>query len=345
MRFNLKRVGKVLTAAVAAVATLMSGASIAYAGDGGGGHGGSGTAQGGKGMISWVADDNLGAPTVDSVKAAMARVGVNFTNYDGAGERAANNALTAAVNECKARSGNPNANCRLFAVGFVSTPTGAGNNYTGHPAGFWTRDWQGVYDQYVKPYEYAHNGVNYRTNKAFSDGVTSIDSLVAREIGNDAQAQQTAIITIVLNENEPPVNYNLTVTTNQQDGASVKVGSTKPVHDLIHAGNDRGTAENLNATVELHFDGNEWVGAKTVSKGATITSQGDTNSPQFTPSDFGWQIWENGKYWFDVKVAKQGKMANSVDTNDRDAAETWDVAPYTLNIKTDQQKRAAQIAA
>ncbi|MDE5641484.1 MAG: peptidase, partial [Bifidobacterium castoris] len=52
-------------------------------------------------------------------------------------------------------------------------------------------------------------------------------------------------------------------------------------------------------------------------------TKGDTRSPEFAPSDFGWDKWPAGSYWFDVHVAKQGYMKAAVDTADREASESF----------------------
>ena len=32
--------------------------------------------------------------------------------------------------------------------------------------------------------------------------------------------------------------------------------------------------------------------------------------------------WQEGQYWIDIQVAKQGKMKEAVDTTDKDPSET-----------------------
>lgn len=133
-------------------------------------------------------------------------------------------------------------------------------------------------------------------------------------------------VCVAVNDGEPPIEWNLTVKT---DHASVvtEAGSTAPVSDVIHASNDGGQNGRVNAQVVLNYDGPE--GSKAVTKDTSISVNGDTRSPEFTPADFGWSSWPatgDGKtFWFDVKVAKQGDMAKAVDTADRDLRESWPV--------------------
>ena len=112
-----------------------------------------------------------------------------------------------------------------------------------------------------------------------------------------------SLVCVAVNNYQPPAqNYDLTITTDQQAAAGIKVGSTDAVRDLIHAVSSTGKKEDLQATVWLNYDGNAYVNGNAVSKKATITSHGDTMSPEFKPSDFGWSHWQEGNYWFDIDV-------------------------------------------
>ena len=135
-----------------------------------------------------------------------------------------------------------------------------------------------------------------------------------------------SLVCVAVNNYQPPAqNYDLTITTDQQAAADIKVGSTDAVRDLIHAVSSTGKKEDLQATVWLNYDGNAYVNGNAVSKKATITSHGDTMSPEFKPSDFGWSHWQEGNYWFDIDVAKQGGMSQAMNTADREASETYRV--------------------
>ena len=75
----------------------------------------------------------------------------------------------------------------------------------------------------------------------------------------------------------------------------------------------------------LHYKGQAqgYMDAPTVSKSVTIANDGDTASPDFTPSDFGWNLWADGTYWFDIHVSQQSEMAEAVDTADEEPSEAF----------------------
>ncbi|MFT8639626.1 LPXTG cell wall anchor domain-containing protein [Bifidobacterium sp.] len=321
---NWKKGATVAAALVAALSTSVS-PLAAYA-DGGGGSGGGGTGSGGNGQISFTYQDSYGAPTLGNVDIALAAMGL--TSYNDASHPAdasANTALNSAVSECQSRyatkhNGDTNAGCRLVSVGAVSTD----GKYTGSTGGFTTSQWASAWNAETQGKSYSHEGVAYQTTTPFSNGVTTINALVAREA-----AKTPGIIVIVLSSDEPPVAYKLSVSTKQASAASMKVGSTAAVHDVITTSNGGSSlSENLTAKVIMHYDGqrNGYVAARSVTKSMAIRNDGSKNSPDFTPSDFGMSHWQEGTYWFDVQVARQGKMQAAVDTTDREAAESFPVA-------------------
>lgn len=126
-----------------------------------------------------------------------------------------------------------------------------------------------------------------------------------------------------------------TVATNTFDHA----GDTRPVHDTINLSGYGDRQETITGKIILNWDGNpadETVDQK-VEKSFTTPLQPTVNSPDFLPSDFGWEKWKAGRYWFDVQIPKQGHMREAVDTDDREPTETWVVdAPH---ITTDVSKR------
>ncbi|KFI84351.1 MULTISPECIES: LPXTG cell wall anchor domain-containing protein [Bifidobacterium] len=320
---NWKKGATVAAAVFAALSTLVS--PLAYA-DGGGGSGGGGTGSGGDGQISFTYRDSYGAPTLGNVDVALAAMGL--TSYNDASHPAdasANTALNSAVSECQSRyaakhNGDTNAGCRLVSVGAVSTD----GKYTGSTGGFTTSQWASAWNAVTQGKTYSYEGVGYQTTTPFSDGVTTINGLVAREA-----AKTPGIIVIVLSSDEPPVAYKLSVSTKQASAASMKVGSTAAVHDVITTSNNGSSlSENLTAKVIMHYDGqrNGYVAARSVTKSMAISNDGSKNSPDFMPSDFGLSHWQEGTYWFDVQVARQGKMQAAVDTTDREASESFSVA-------------------
>lgn len=330
-------------AALVAAATLVSPFS-AYAGEGGGGSGtgtgsGDGTA-GGVGKVSWVYKDNYGTPTRDNAIAAMQSAGVK--NLGGTeSNKAIDDAVNNANAECVARSqaaGQSDPQCRLVSVGFVHTPGSSGDWYTGANGSLTAKQWQDAWMSSGIPNNtYNYNGTDYKASSPFNDGSTTINSLVRRETDKAPRA----FIAIALSQYEPaPANYDLTVTTNHRQGADLKVGSTTPIGDTLHASNNAsGIKENLNGTAVIHYEGQKdgYVGAKTVSKPITFANSGDTQLDRLAaPADFGMGHWQEGRYWIDIQVAKQGRMRSAVDTADKDPSETWNVSaePPTPPVKT-----------
>lgn len=328
-----KNTTRAALAALVAAATLVSPFS-AYAGEGGGGSGtgtgsGDGTA-GGLGKITWVYKDNYGTPTRDNAIAAMQSAGVK--NLGGTeSNKAIDDAVNNANAECVARSqaaGQSDPQCRLVSVGFVHTPGSSGDWYTGANGSLTAKQWQDAWVSSGIPNNtYNYNGTDYKTSSPFNDGSTTINSLVRRETDKAPRA----FIAIALSQYEPaPANYDLTVTTNHRQGTDLKVGSTDPIGDTLHASNNGSSIkENLNGTAIIHYEGqkNGYVAAKTVSKPITFANNGDTQLDNLaTPADFGMSHWQEGRYWIDIQVAKQGKMKAAVDTTDKDQAETWNVS-------------------
>lgn len=330
-------------AALVAAATLVSPFS-AYAGEGGGGSGtgtgsGDGTA-GGVGKVSWVYKDNYGTPTRDNAIAAMQSAGVK--NLGGTeSNKAIDDAVNNANAECVARSqaaGQSDPQCRLVSVGFVHTPGSSGDWYTGANGSLTAKQWQDAWVSSGIPNNtYNYNGTDYKASSPFNDGSTTINLLVRRETDKAPRA----FIAIALSQYEPArANYDLTVTTNHRQGADLKVGSTTPIGDTLHASNNgSGIKENLNGTAVIHYEGQKdgYVGAKTVSKPITFANSGDTQLDRLAaPADFGMGHWQEGRYWIDIQVSKQGGMRSAVDTADKDPSETWNVSaePPTPPVKT-----------
>lgn len=197
---RIRAAGKAVLAAVAAVGILSTGA-FAAPGGGGAGSGSGAIGGGGDAEITWIYNEDFGDPTVQHVKDAMnqAHPGI-WIGGDGVNnpDTPIQKALNEAVSECQARG---NESCRLVGVGFVHSITPS-SSFTGAAMGATQSQWLMPYVQYVQPNTYYRNGVGYRTGALFNDGVTSVDSLVARETGKDPEHK--SVITIVLGENEPP---------------------------------------------------------------------------------------------------------------------------------------------
>lgn len=322
------------SAAALLSATTMLGmiAPAAFA-DGGSGSG-SGTGGDQAPAMFWqYRDNNNGsfgsASDFSSVQAAFNAAGVTVT---GAGVTRAQQSLNAARAECESNfaahhPGQGAADCRVVGVGAVY----AAASHKDDGSGWASQDmWQQLWDQQIANKTWSHGSQDYRVNDPFYDDPSmSVTKLMQKE----ASKPQTGVIVIVLNKYQPkpPVlDYDLTIRTDVNAPQDLKTGSTGKVSDTIHASQSRGDAQQVNANVIMHFDGNKFVGAKNVTKSVKITTKGDTRSPEFAPADFGWSAWLAGSYWFDVQVAKQGHMKNSVDTADREASESFrivDVPP------------------
>ena len=322
-----KKWGKATLAIVVSAATLCAPVSGAFAAEGGGGSGtGSGTGAGtagGEGQISWVYKDSFGAPTRENVKAAMQSVGVKSMDAAEA-NGPIDDAVTSANNECVARakaSGNQSPDCRLVSVGFVHTPGKSGDWYTGANGTFDAAKWKAAYNASGIPNNtYSYQGVNYRTSVAFSDGTTTINSLATREMNKAPRA----VVAIVLDQDEPPVEYDLNVST-QAGGLFTQAGATDNVTDAITT--NRGSSpinENVTGTITLHWTGLDGT-TRTASKPFTQNNN-TTQSVSFGYKDVdaSWKAWPAGSYYYDVNIPKQGKMkAAASHAGAQDAKESW----------------------
>ena len=253
-----KKWGKATIAGLVAAATLASPVVGAFAADGGGGSGdGTGTGDGsagGTGKITWVYKDSFGSPTRENVKSAMGSVGVK--SMDGS---ESNSAIDEAVNganaECVARSkasGNQNPTCRLVSRGLRARParTATGTRCERH-----LRRRRNGRPHTMRPGIRTTlipiRGANYKTSDAFSDGATTINSLAAREMSKAPRA----VVAIVLDQDGPPVDYDLTVST-QAGGLFTQAGSTDDVSDAITTSRGGSTiSEDVTGTVTLHWTG------------------------------------------------------------------------------------------
>lgn len=329
-------------AALAATATLFGGVvPAAMAAGGGGNQPGSG---GGLDAAQFWQyrdgpDGSWGpATSLDSVRKAMKAAGVTMLDEGGSynGPAKAQAALDQARAECERgfNQRHPSeagqANCRVVGVGAVAGSQAQGTNGWNGSGVVARSTWIDNWNKYVAPVHYFYNGtVGYYTNTPFDDNPSdSVNKIMERNVHDD-----TSIAVIVLDKYQPapPVtDYELTITTDVNKPKDLKAGSTDKVSDTIHASQSAGDAQQVNANVIMHFDGNKYVAAKTATKTVKITTNGDTRTPEFAPSDFGFKSWPAGTFWFDVQVARQGNMKAAVDTADREASESFrivDVPP------------------
>ena len=336
--------GRKALALLAATATLAGGLTAGTAFAAGGGGNRPGTGGGLSANQFWqYKDDASGswgpATDLNSVRRAMDAAGV--TLKAGGGESKAQAALNDANAECvngfhKRHPGEGDGDCRVVAVGAVATEGVAYDGTGWYDKSAWYDNW----NKYVAPNEYLYAGSqHYHTGDGFSDDPSnSVDKLMRRNV---EATSQPSIVVIVLDKYQPaPPNYDLTVTTNHMQRTDLKVGSTDPIGDTLHASNNgSGIKETLNGTAIIHYEGqkNGYVAAKTVSKPIAFSNSGDTQLDKLaTPADFGMGHWQEGQYWIDIQVAKQGRMRAAVDTADKDPSETWNVSaePPTPPVKT-----------
>ena len=336
-------------AIAAAGATLLIGVQPAVAA-GGAGSGGDNTSNShsGKFAQSWAYRDNedggFGGADRAAVMAAMAEMGV--TIRDEQAWRSIDKALNEANMNCLARFNEANPDqagygqCRTVGVGMVTTP---GKVYQGLDRAshdIWMKNWVAT----VRGKVFSNHGVQYNTALPFQDQPGTTVNSLAEEYAGDAT--HTSVVVIMLNQYEPkPANYRLQVSTDQQSPTAMVVGGTNEVQDVIHAdASGSPIREAVNATVVMHYDGQPdgYVGAKQAVKNAALPNQGDARVG-FTPADFGLAHWQEGSYWFDVQVPRQGRMDGAVDTPDRDPRESFIVSsvPPPAPVKKIQKGTSA----
>lgn len=311
-------------------------AAPAFAGDGGGSGDGGGASQGGKPMIYGKFFDNDSRPQGTSGAAAWSyftnhgnwyRGEISDSSYDAAWSPvnipwqggASQGAVNKAIASCDRSIARANARGRARGV---ANP----HSRVVGMFGVVSKDKPGGYLEehgWVNPlrFQAAFKRFNYNglegairnnlglVDKAFNEGLS------------EAGAKPHFICMALNNETEPPLDYDLNVSTDKAT-TFVKAYGTDPVNDTIHT--DAGSSpirENLNGKITLYWEMDGLT--KSVTKDVTVPNVGSTVSPDFTPADFGFSAWAKGNYWFDVQFPKQGKMKAAVDTPDRDPRELW----------------------
>lgn len=334
------RAGRLLkSAARAAVAGLVAAGMFAapltaMAGMGSGGSGASGSSGlGPNGDLLYVADTNLGDPNGNpvqgwgdaSIEYAINRLRASGYQVPGDGYQLHDSIYStcreAISNAVADKSDGPADKARVVGLAATLGQTNTLASWGTNPTDFRNR--------FEKNWSYlAQDGMGNDLVDWSDEWVNRLHTKFNDQITATGQQYPTGVslVCVAVNNYQPPAqNYDLTITTDQQAAAGIKVGSTDAVRDLIHAVSSTGKKEDLQTTVWLNYDGNAYVNGNAVSKKATITSHGDTMSPEFKPSDFGWSHWQEGNYWFDIDVAKQGGMSQAVNTADREASETYRV--------------------
>jgi len=320
-------------ATVATLAATMLGSTVmaAHAAGGGGGTTGAGGGTAGNFATHYIMYDHFDPDRTpsqgygqDSINFFFNATGPSDITGSPNAQEYMQTACTAALANADARrpAGSVAGHSRVVGMYWASAANATWNGYgVVNPSAF-----QSLYDEWVAggrvgtlsglPDQSTYDGW---IQNGFNEGLNAASS------GAGATA-----VCIALNDAEPaftPPGYTQSVSTDKTNPFT-QAQSTAPVSDTIHASNGGSTInENVNASVTLHWDGFAGAPAKQVSKTVSIANNGDTRTPNFAPSDFGWTAWPAGDFWFDVQVGKQGAMTNSVDTADHDPRESWTAAP------------------
>ena len=346
MRLPKKKAVKAAVAGLAASAMLLT-AMPAYAGIGSGGGGvhGGGSDVGPSGDILYLQDDNnytdsptqgWGQASIDYALQAMRNSGYKIPTEDSyAIVSRIKSSCTEAINQAVADKSDGDAT-QARVIGVAATIADGSDGLV--PWGTNPTDFRNRFD------------ANWNALGDKSDDLKGYDSTWVQKVHDKFTDQITTtgnqyptgvqVVCVAVNNQQPPRDYDLTVTTNHKQRTDLKVGSTTPIGDTLHASNNAsGIKENLNGTAVIHYEGQKdgYVGAQTVSKPIAFANSGDTQLDRLaTPADFGMGHWQEGRYWIDIQVAKQGGMRSSVDTADKDPSETWSVSaePPTPPVKT-----------
>jgi len=321
IRRSALRGAKTLLVGTLAAGLVVSGASVANAAVGGGGFAGGGSG-GGLATGYWLfTGDYLdasyqpvqgwGQDSIDYFREAM------DANYDFVNTidpvAAMNSACGEAIDNAIARSDGASTRARVIQVG-VSVGESGGNWYMG---------WGGVKSE-MDPWYRDLTLDNYWQGDLPGYSQTLLNRV--RNTFLNSIPSNPRIVCVALNDME--VNeYELEIETDAT-GTFATAGSTSTVRDRIITDTDSTIREDVEATVFLRWGHLEDSGYESVSKTVTLPNKGTTDSPAFTPSDFGWASWPAGKYWFNVSVPKQGKMSAAAShLGASDSRENWTAAP------------------
>ena len=346
MRLPKKKAVKAAVAGLAASAMLLT-AMPAYAGIGSGGGGvhGGGSNVGPSGDILYLQDDSnytdsptqgWGQASIDYALQAMRNSGYKIPTDDSyAIVSRIKSSCTEAINQAVADKSDGDAT-QARVIGVAATIADGSDGLV--PWGTNPTDFRNRFDA-------NWNALGDKSDDLKGYNATWVKKVYdkfANQIAVTGQQYPTGVqvVCVAVNNQQPPRDYDLTVTTTHKQKTDLKVGSTDPIGDTLHASNNGSSIkENLNGTAIIHYEGqkNGYVAAKTVSKPITFANSGDTQLDNLaTPADFGMSHWQEGQYWIDIQVAKQGKMKEAVDTTDKDPSETWNVSaePPTPPVKT-----------
>lgn len=320
-RSAVTRGAQAFLAGAIAIALVATGATTAQADIGGGGVGGGGT--GGQGASDyWLfTGDNFdgintppqgwGADSINTFANAMEQQ-AGWANGAGGDRSAMVRACSTAIDQAIARSNGASTRARVIQVG-----TGVG--YVGGRA---YMGWGGDQARMQAWYQQLTD-VGYWQGDLAGYDAAALGRVRDTFLGN--VPRNPLVVCVALNEQEPIINYDLSISTDKSATFSL-AGQTSSVFDRVNASTASPVRENVNAEVRLNWGGVEG-NSRTVAKNVTIANSGTTNSPSFTPGDFGWASWPSGKFWFDVSVPRQGRMNAAVGHGGaNDPRESWSAA-------------------
>ncbi len=338
-------------ATIIAGSMLAGGMTAAFAGVGTGTSTGDGVTIIGNGGVQygWYYKESYGGLNDDTVRHFLDEKGFR---RGGGSDALISHAVNQARDSIKARSGGQLKNPRIVGIAVMlwDKPDNGGlefNNAT-KDGDLSVQDWKNAYHSTVDPNTYKTPfGLDYRTSRVWSNG-RSIDSF-ADEMMDHIDPHTTELMIIALNEDEPQISYHVDVSTTAHPG-NMYLRNNEPVYDTVHTRVTKGqwpAGNRLGATVWLNYEPGQGASAqpaKAVRHDFTIDHVGDTNTPEFRPSDFGWTHgWAIGTYWFDITIDKQNNMDAGVNTPDREQSETMVLTNYGLNASTGAIKANAAV--
>ena len=306
----LTRLRKHWRAGIATIITgsmLAGGLSVAFAegdpdiGDGHG-HGGGGGRDGST-DVRWVYKEDFGPLNDQTVAHFIYEIEKFNRGPADATSKTPDDVIHEAVEEAKARlnSRRPgaSAHARITGIGYRWGVTSKGWRNFGPLNNDGTLDnaalWRQRYSEATSGNAYYYQGQKYYTSTVWSGG-QSIEA-VAKSM--DTRATSTTELGIIaLAEGEPALSYHVDVSTTAHPG-NMYLRNNEPVYDTVHTRVTKGqwsVGNRLGATVWLNYESGQGASAqpaKAVRHDFTIDHVGDTNIPEFRPSDFG---WKNGSY-------------------------------------------------
>lgn len=316
-------------ATIVAGGMLAGGLTAAFAGDAFTGWssrpGGGGVADWGM-DYTWFYQDSMGALNNQTVKDFLSSHGVDVSE---APNDVISEAVEGARRQAESRGGK---NPRIVGIG-VMVGTHDGKRYF-NGRSYWydmtAQHWIDRWRKSVDGHEYvASSGLKYTTAQRWTSNGQSINDVAENMMHSLPSPGETQLMIIALNEGEPALSYHVDVSTTEHPG-NMYLRNNEPVYDTVHTRVTKGqwpAGNRLGATVWLNYEPGHGASAqptKAVRKNFTISQQGDTNTPQFRPSDFGWKNgWAIGTYWFDITIDKQNNMDVEVNTPDRQQSETF----------------------